>query len=100
MRKRNLPGWAPLPPFDAEMTRSLGAIFDTIIPPGEFPRGWAGGVEKMLREHDFLVWCAPALHVGTGPARQSDEDMAAATLVERMARRLGRPLSDPISSSN
>jgi hypothetical protein len=53
-------GQPSLPPFGSEMTSSLAAIFDTIIPPGEFPRSWAGGV-KLPREHleDFLPWYLP-----------------------------------------
>ena len=61
-------GQTPLPPFAAEATKSLAAIFDTIVPPGEFPGGWAGGVEKLLREHlhDFLDWCVPTLRRAVG----------------------------------
>lgn len=63
MPTESFSGQAPLPPFDASMTNSLAAIFDTIVPPGEFPGGWAGGVEKLLREHlhDFLDWYIPIL---------------------------------------
>ena len=62
-------GQTPLPPFAAEATKSLAAIFDTIVPPGEFPGGWGrAGVEKLLREHlhDFLDSCVPTLRRAVG----------------------------------
>jgi choline dehydrogenase-like flavoprotein len=53
----------PVDPLDAATTRTVAALFDTVVPPDEWASGWAGGGERLLRDHlgDFLSWAVPAL---------------------------------------
>jgi choline dehydrogenase-like flavoprotein len=84
-----MPGFEPranagiidIAPFGPSMTKTIAAIFDTVVPGDAEPGGWAGGGESLLREQidGFLDWAIPVLS-------------AAAIVVDDAARAsFGRP---------
>jgi len=44
---------------------TLRALFDTLVPPDDWPGGWEGGVKRLLREHrgDFMAWSEAPLAI-------------------------------------
>ncbi|MET0885615.1 MAG: FAD-binding protein, partial [Mycetocola sp.] len=52
-----------LGPLDAFTTKTIAALFDTVIPQDDWPSGWAGGGRRLLSEQidGFLSWAVPAL---------------------------------------
>jgi choline dehydrogenase-like flavoprotein len=67
-----------LAPFSEGETARLALFFDTVIPIDVDAGGWAGGGERLLREHggDFLDWTVPviraafaAIDADLGPGR-------------------------------
>jgi ferredoxin len=84
-----MPGFEPranagiidIAPFGPSMTKTIAAIFDTVVPGDAEPGGWAGGGESLLREQidGFLDWAISVLS-------------AAAIVVDDAARAsFGRP---------
>ena len=80
---------APIEPFDLATTRTLAALFDTVVPEDEWAAGWAGGGERLLREHlrDFLEWAIPPLRTTVELLTPWQADQALPSSIHPHARR-------------
>lgn len=88
-------GVASVRPLDTPTTRTIAALFDTVIPEDEAAAGWGGGGERLLRTQlpGFLSWAVPMLQRAARILDEASGSAFAELAPEARARVLGDVLA-------
>jgi choline dehydrogenase-like flavoprotein len=85
--------------FSASEIETLKALVDTVIPADDWPAGWEGGVQRLLKEHgsDFLAGPLDVVAIAIGKADEAAALRGKAGFVELTAGERSALLSELIA---